>query len=493
MKKLIMLILLITVFITACAQDSFKDNKVYLVERDGEHKVSDFQGLIDTQGQVPFFEANLDFAHSENFNEKILINVAPHGKKAFFMERLEQKETDPVLMGEYNEQINLYEYDFEKDLLKLIAERTPFITRASWNNDGNLIAFNGGNRLMIYDTKRGRFLMEHILRNDPVSYFFWSHNDNRIYSEHPDQVNGSIYYINLQKKVEAYEIRGDLYLKGQLDENLFYGTRWIGLEEESSSETVKDNIYTVVVDSQNNIVKVIGKGIFRDAYKKSVILVGTDDFGLTYIPNIDKPEEIIKLSDQFIYDAKFINQGNLAYITKNNNIDSNSFTMHLVNTNGREAKSFDISGHTFSLFPNGKLGYVSGLKGEVIDFTTNEVIYINEDVVPEDDINKTIRGAIDILYKNEVYQYNDWQIARKYFLEQENEQWTFLKEKSSKTTLVPYRINVTILDKNLDNYHGIFSLDVVIINSLGEEYHRQYKLELVKKNNDWFVIEKSDG
>ena len=55
--------------------------------------------------------------------------------------------------------------------------------------------------------------MEHILRTDPVSYFFWSHNDNRIYSEHPDQVNGSIYYINLQKKVEAYEIRGNLYLK----------------------------------------------------------------------------------------------------------------------------------------------------------------------------------------------------------------------------------------------------------------------------------------
>ena len=129
------------------------------------------------------------------------------------MERLAKEQLDQVFLGQYNEQVNLYEYDLEKDSLRLIAEQIPFITKTSWNNDGSLIAFNGGNRLMIYDTKRGRFLMEHILRTDPVSYFFWSHNDNRIYSEHPDQVNGSIYYINLQKKVEAYEIRGNLYLK----------------------------------------------------------------------------------------------------------------------------------------------------------------------------------------------------------------------------------------------------------------------------------------
>ena len=44
--------------------------------------------------------------------------------------------------------------------------------------------------------------------------------------------------------------------------------------------------------------------------------------------------------------------------------------------------------------------------------------------------SKTIRGAVDVLYKNAVYGYNDWQIARKYFAEQENnEQWAFLKER----------------------------------------------------------------
>ena len=127
-----------------------------------------------------------------------------------------------------------------------------------------------------------------------------------------------------------------------MDDNLFYGTRWIGLEEENSSETIKDNIYTVIVDSQNNIVKVIGKGIFRDAYKKSVILVGTNNFGLNYIPNIDKPEEVIKLSSEYIYDVKFVNQGNLAYITKNNGLDSNLFTLHLSITMDGSKKPGDL-------------------------------------------------------------------------------------------------------------------------------------------------------
>jgi hypothetical protein len=494
LKKLVILFLIISILLTACAQDSFKNNQVYLVERDGDHEVSDFQGLIDTQGKIPFLEADLGFAHSENLNEKILINVAPHGTKAFFMERLAKEQLDQVFLGQYNEQVNLYEYDLEKDSLRLIAEQIPFITKTSWNNDGSLIAFNGGNRLMIYDTKRGRFLMEHILRTDPVSYFFWSHNDNRIYSEHPDQVNGSIYYINLQKKVEAYEIRGNLYLKGQLDDNLFYGTRWIGLEEENNSETIKDNIYTVIVDSQNNIVKVIGKGIFRDAYKKSVILVGTNNFGLNYIPNIDKPEEVVKLSSEYIYDVKFVNQGNLAYITKNNNLDSNLFTLHLVNANGREVKSIDISGSRFSLFPNGKRGFVSGFKEEVVDFTTNEITSVNEDFTPNESLSKTIRGAVDLLYKNAVYGYNDWQIARKYFAEQENnEQWAFLKEKSTKANIPPYKVDISLLEEDIDQASATITINISIIESTGDEYQDKYTLKLVKKNNDWLVIEKSDG
>ena len=53
------------------------------------------------------------------------------------------------------------------------------------------------------------------------------------------------------------------------------------------------------------------------------------------------------------------------------------------------------------------------------------------------------KRAVDLLYKNAVYGYNDWQIARKYFAEQENnEQWAFLKEKSTKAN-IPYKVDIS--------------------------------------------------
>ena len=42
-----------------------------------------------------------------------------------FMERLAKEQLDQVFLGQYNEQVNLYEYDLEKDSLRLIAEQIP--------------------------------------------------------------------------------------------------------------------------------------------------------------------------------------------------------------------------------------------------------------------------------------------------------------------------------------------------------------------------------
>ena len=50
-------------------------------------------------------------------------------------------------------------------------------------------------------------------------------------------------------------------------------------------------------------------------------------------------------------------------------------------------------------------------KEEIIDFTTNEITSVNEDFTLMHLYSKTIRGAVDVLYKNAVYGYNDLQIV----------------------------------------------------------------------------------
>lgn len=100
-----------------------------------------------------------------------------------------------------------------------------------------------------------------------------------------------------------YETAERLYYKAQLDEIYYYGTRW---------GTTADNdeaIYTVIANKEKETVKVVGQGSYRDHYLRSVLLSGADNFGLTYIANVNQVNKSVQLTDSYVYDAKFIAGG----------------------------------------------------------------------------------------------------------------------------------------------------------------------------------------
>ena len=69
----------------------------------------------------------------------------------------------------------------------------------------------------------------------------------------------------------------------------------------------------VIVDKMGNIVKVLNEGRFRDAYKKSLVQVGESGFGLYYVADINKPNNIKTLSKEFIFDVSLWPEENCLY------------------------------------------------------------------------------------------------------------------------------------------------------------------------------------
>ncbi len=115
-------------------------------------------------------------------------------------------------------------------------------------------------------------------------------------------------------------------------------------------------------------MKVIGKGSYRDHYLRSVLLSGENNFGLTYIANINQVSKTVALTEEYADDAKFVAGGKMIYITDGGSLSDNCFTLHLINGLGEEVQQWRISGSSLLVSEDGKVGYSSGPQQERFSF-----------------------------------------------------------------------------------------------------------------------------
>jgi len=508
-KKLFLFFILFSVVLTGCTQQGLKDNQIYVVDKDSpQTKEEKFQGKLNTEGRVPFKEyENYNTLQNDESGE-VLITLSPDGKSMYFMEPMENYNQFQVIKGEPEVKVRLLRIDTETKEQEVITEGIPFVSLVKWNKEGNIVAFGGGERLTIYDAVKNKLILEDKLKNDRVSYFFWSpKDDNKLYSEHPNLANGSIYYVNSQKKVEAYETKEDIYFKGKLDNDYYYGTKWYLVNDKNNKIAGKsDIINTVIVDKKGNIVKVLAEGRFRDSYRKSLVQVGEGGFGLYYLEDINSPEEIKTLSKDYIFDVKFVDDGKIAYTVENKDIEKNSFFLYILDKKGKKLEKIEVSGGSFALSPDGKTGYIGGPYWEKINFEKNEVeknlfenaIEQNEEELEKEETFKTLRGAMDTIYKYEMIGEKDWTAAKKYFTDTHSpEQWAYFdvtakfKEtsfRSNKNNQI-YKVNIELNDCNFDLKHERASvlIRVAAKNFSGGGLAMDYALELIKKENNWYV------
>lgn len=391
MKK-IMMLCLISMFLlmTGCSTEKFQDNQVYVVDSGSENQEDRFVDWIEVVGREPFSVENEPVVLAQG---EILLSRSPD-EKTYYTMRAEETIIDTEVLDISNVPVIISQVDKESGLSRIVVQGIPFVTKVSWNHSGEIVAFCGGGRLSIYDSEKDRLILQQELESTIIYDFFWSPVDkNKMYIEQPDTAGGGVYYVDPQKRVELYETREKIYYKALLEKNYYYATQW-----RSSEENNDGDLYTVLADDERKVIKIIGQGGYKDSYLNRVLLMGNNQFGLFYIADINQVSKGFLLTEQYVYEAKFLKDGCIAYIIRPENMGSNRFQLNICDATGKLVKTMDISGSGFFLSADGRYGYISGTQQEIVDFETMTLLQQLERAATDIDqrLMETLRGASDL-------------------------------------------------------------------------------------------------
>lgn len=491
-KKLLIIIASIVLAsgLISCKSAGIKDNKVYEVKETSKTKdIKKISESINTQG-VDSFKDNAKMISNITSSENILLTTSKDEKYSYVMTRIkEAKDSQRFIKGAYIVTVNLMKIDNKTKEMKVLASKIPFISTVKWNSDKTVVAFCGGERLSIYDTKVNKLILNNELKNEPITYFGFSPDGRKVYTEHPSIINSSIIYLDSNKIVHSYEKKENIYYKGILDSNYYYATK---TEDSYGKSSI------IIVDKKESVVKDLPLGRFRDSYRKAFLKTGKENFGLFYIKDINEEDQFKKITDEFILDVKFIGNGKFIYTTEIKDVEKNRFYLHLVNENGDEENKIEISNGVVALLPNGEKAYVGGYKQEVIDLKSFHIEKsINHETGEEENVFKTLRGAMEVLYKYEINDLKDFEGLKKYFLDTKNpDQWAYfditniLKE-SQKISLNGVNHKTSLYLDNFKLYDNDTKATARVKASVqsysGSGLSMENSVELIKVDNKWYI------
>lgn len=395
MKLYKMAILFACLLLSSCSSHTIKDNEIVVVKSSSkaQSSIDAVSSKLNVDGINPFVSVNYEKI-PKKYEDCAVITVSPDGSYVFLEEKCdEQNDGTTMLIGQKVTKVNLIRLNLDTLESNVLCKNISFINEAKWSSKGTIVGFCGGEDIRIYDNENNKFLYENETSNDSVTYFGWSPDGDKLFTEHPNIINGNIYYLDLNKVVYAYEAKESIYYRGILNDEYYYATSKV------SSGSLAYSM--VIVNKSGNVVYKGDSGRFRDSYENQMVYIGPYGAGLYYYPDINDMEEKQTLSDRFIHDVKFVYGGNVAYIDSNTDTDKNNYILHIVSPDGNEITSMEVSGSTFILSPDGTYGWIGGASWEKVDFITNSIIsrlkvktsgYNNED----ERVFSTIRSAIGI-------------------------------------------------------------------------------------------------
>ncbi len=432
--------------------------------------------------------------------ENIIISISPDQLSYYCMQPASAYHSDDfprTIKGAEPVGMNLYRVDSQTGVRELIIADFPVVTLARWNPRGTMLAMMGGRQLIIYDAEKNSLIMQGELENEQVSYFGWS-SDGTIYTELPDLPNGSIIFPIEEIVLPAYETYEEVYYKYKIDNDLSYGT-WV---DKLSNEELKQygglaRPVTVIARNDGTIIKKMGYGRFRDACGNSILQVGENLFGLYYTPDVENAENIITLSEEYIYGACFAWEGKIAYLVQSDNREENNFVLCIADRNGEKIKEFDVTGSNLLLSPGKEIICAKGGQDEEIDLTTLSLMNsVNASQLGhvEQEIYRTIRGAMDTYCKWDMIGESDWQAVDKYFIDtHEPEQWAWFdimhtfKETAYERSSNKYFISLALQELEIEGNRASTVLNCMVKGSSGCGSGQQWALELIEENGRWQV------
>ncbi len=452
---------------------------------------------LNTEGLITFYELPAQLQHEA---DNLIVSMSPDKKTAYIMKpsivKAKLKAVDEIIKGYNPVAMSLIREELATGQQEIIVADMPVATSAKWDSTGQVLAMVGGDHLTIYDASQGKVLMENILANEQITDFGWSPDGKKIYTSHPNLPNGSIIDLENQTISHKYENDVKLYYKGQLDSTHYYATY---IAEQTEEELKKAGWVSVpksvIADSSGNIVKIVAEGRFKDSYQRALLQVGENRFGLDYIPDINVPDKVINLTEEFVYDAKFVAGGKLAYIIKDADPEKNLFALNLVDTDGKLIQSYTVTGATMCLSPDGKNIAVKGNGDMFIDVTKPSPPIkpvINENYVEE--IYATIRGAVDLYAALMCSQLEDKTALNEYFTDTHApEQWAlqdmslFFEETKPALGVSNYATEIVANIGRIDEDKATMLIGFSVVNSWGSGAGEGWALELIKEEQGWLI------
>lgn len=483
MKRTILFLLLsfLLCCLTACSSVVYQDNQVYIVEQGGNMDEDTVVGWLDINGTSPFQTENL--YQQQLIQGQFFLTASADGKQIFYEEFLPEQDSS-VLIGPGKMQVNLYMFDQTDQTARLIAANRPFIAKADWNQEKKMVAFSGDGVLTVYDLDKQKTMLDEDLAAETVTSFFWSPLESRkLYLEQPRNAIGSLYYMEPQKKAELYETAERIYYKAQLDESYFYGTRW------SMDQDKHEAIYTVLANANKEAVKVIGEGSYRDHYLRSVLLSGENNFGLTYIANINQVSKSVQLTKDYVYDAKFIADGRSIYVTASKNRTKNQYILHLINTSGEEIKQWKISGCNVLLSEDGKIGYVGGTKQEVLTFVQPSIKQ-SVDSGSADKLETALCGAGSVYAQLLLGQIVSQEEKEQFYANLEGLEQIH-KEPFKDETQISFSIHLLAIEEN--EAGKLCTIQIIGLNNTQQQIQQKILFQMIEQNQNWYVLDFETG
>jgi uncharacterized protein YpmB len=482
-------LLTVFVYLVGCSKAP-KENKIQVVKETSDAKdIVKIDKKIITEGINPFY--SLEGLNVKENRNQIPLTLSKDKKYVYYMRpSIAKPKADEytVIKGEDLRKVDIIKEQVETGSAKQVASYVPFVSSVKWSREGSGVAFLGGDTLTIYNDVENKLIQSFKGAGGGITSFGWSYDCKKIYTEGENLINTGIYYLDSKKYINSYETKETLFYKGNLDDQSLYATERTG----------DDNYNTVIVDKDNKIIgRFDSSGRFRDAYKTSFIQIGKNNFGLEYYADINGDAAGKVLSKDYINDVKFIYGGGIAYITPNTDPEENNFYLYIVDKNGNELKKLLVSGSTIMVLPDGKAGYIGGSEIERVDLINYTVERHSKEGETKDKegILKTLRGAMDVIYKYEINKTKDMDRASKYFINSSNpEQWAYTDvtnmfkedvELISKSS--DYSINLMLKALSLSSGRATASISGTVINSVGSGMGIGNIIELIKKDERWYV------
>lgn len=516
--NIFIIITILSLVISACGSRNIKDDVAYDIGYETEENSLVSYKSLQISQEAAWDETFTDISIKLE-DGQIPLALSKDRNEIFYIQLSSEKniKSQAYIKGDNGGYYSLKKLNIYNDTTTLIKDSVPLITTVKWDNSGNKIAFNGNGKLIIYDNDNNKLVMwDKDSREDSyINYFEWSEDDKRIYTESPTLVNDSIYYVNSGERRESYNNDELIYYKGKLNENYFYAS--VATPYKANSENNISEVRTAVVTSDGEIVQEITDGTFinennvfefryRDNYKKSLLQAGNIGFGLYYINDIFDWNTIKIITGQFVYEAKFIQDGGFAYTTSNKYKEKNNFLLNIVDSNGDKVKEMVVGSSSFSVSPDGKRIYFDLPEREVVEVENLQFIESDNGIVTDisetdndyNEIMNTIRGAIDVLYKYILTGEKDKKNLLKYITDTENlYQWAqydvskYWEENIVEPNGLSYEIKAKLIDIKKytlnDNDMVDVNVEVESKDSSGAFSVITSTVSIIKIDEEWYV------